>query len=86
MEHGLRNLAKHNNKVDYIITHCAPSSIQNSSRFVMLHKCAPQNAFTDYLDQIKNTVDYKTWFFGHYHDTDKVGNKEEMVYERMIEL
>lgn len=86
MEHGLRNLAKHNNKVDYVITHCAPSSIQNSSRFIMLHKCAPQNAFTDYLDRIRNNVEYKTWFFGHYHDTDKVSDKEEMVYEGMLEL
>ena len=85
MKYGLKNLAKHNNKVDYIITHCAPSSIQNDNWFVMLHKCAPQNAFTDYLDRIKNTVEYKRWFFGHYHGTDKI-NKEELVYEKIIEL
>ena len=27
MEHGLDNLEKNNNKVDYILTHCAPTSI-----------------------------------------------------------
>ena len=40
------------------------------------------NAFSSSYE----TVEYKRWFFGHYHGTDKISDKKELVYEKIIEL
>ena len=60
-------LEQHNNKVDYIITHCAPTKVL----YQMFNRVYPQdldklNAFFDYVDTV---VDYQNWWCGHYHIT-----------------
>ncbi len=60
------NLKKNDFKFDYVITHSAPSSIQA--------EIAPKyenNELTKFLEKIKNNIDCKKWFFGHYHQ-DKI--------------
>lgn len=61
-EEALSNLKKHNFKVDYIITHAAPTSIQQ-----MLDTKKPINQITDFFEDLKNKVDFEHWYFGHYH-------------------
>ena len=79
MDEGLKKLEKHDFTVDYIITHCAATDTQNLIK--------PQNGtdiMTDYLQKIKNTVQYEKWFFGHYH-TDRMINEKERVLSKIIE-
>ena len=78
MDEGLKNLEKHDFTVDYIITHCAATDTQNLLK--------PQNGvdiMTEYLQKIKNTVQYEKWFFGHYH-TDRMINEKERVFSTEI--
>ncbi len=82
MEEGLRNLAAHNNTVDFIVTHCCSSSTQ---AFLGGSFYKP-DAATTYLEQIKNTVSYKKWFFGHYHDNRNVFDKELLLYEQLVRV
>lgn len=65
MEEGLKNLAAHDNKVDYIITHSPCSSILEKMPGYpeFYHK----DYLTDYLDKIKNTTEFSAWMFGHMH-------------------
>ena len=81
-ENGLINLEKNNYKVDYIITHCAPTSIQN-----YIKKYYPVNELTDYLENLNDKVEFKNWYFGHYHKNiiDNSG-KYICLYEKIIEL
>lgn len=60
---ALDNLAEHNNKVDYIITHAAPDNIlyQINPRFT-------QDSLTHFLYEIEKNIEFKHWYFGHYHD------------------
>lgn len=79
MDEGMKNLEKHNYTVDYIITHCAATDTQDLIK--------PQNGtdiMTDYLQKIKNIVQYEKWFFGHYH-TDRMINEKERVLSTIIE-
>ena len=63
MDAGLANLAAVGNKVDYIITHCAPDSL-----FAQLIDRKPVvDYLTTYLKKIHETVDYERWYCGHYH-------------------
>lgn len=45
-----------------------------------------RDILTDYLEEIKNTIEYQVWFFGHYHDNKKVTKKDILLYEQMIRL
>ncbi len=83
MNEGIINLQKYNNEVDYIVTHCCSTSTQNEIGGKGLY--APDIA-TDYLERIKNTVAFRKWFFGHYHDNLNVNDKELLIYEQIIRI
>lgn len=80
MAEGRINLEKHDNKVDYIITHCCSSSSQTLLGGSMFKP----DILTSYLEEIKQTVKYKKWFFGHYHDNRNVSAEEILLFEQMI--
>lgn len=82
MEEGLRNLAAHNNTVDYIITHCAPTTVQYAFGLDNYEK----DMLTEYLEQIKKTVSFEHWFYGHYHKDRTICNKFTCVCDAVIEL
>lgn len=79
MENGLRNLEKHDNKVDLIVTHCCPSSIQ--SQFLPY---GDYDILTDYFNRIKHTVEYDQWYFGHYHFNAPIDEKHGCLYQYIL--
>ena len=56
---------------DYVISHCAPSSIQ---ALLSLGEYKPDE-LTKYLEEIRSRCQYKRWFFGHYHKDEPVDEK-----------
>ena len=56
-------LAQCNNQVDYIISHCAPSLIQGR-----LNPSYKRDRLTEYFEYVRETVKFKRWYFGHYHE------------------
>lgn len=56
---GLKTLAQHNNKVDYVITHCCPQSV--AAIFSM--GCYKPDNLTKYFDVVKKTISFDKWFF-----------------------
>ena len=81
MEEGLRNLEAHDFKVDYIITHCAPSSIQSQ-----IDRWMKRDELTEYLDKIYHSCEFKRWYCGHYHINQEITNNFEVIYEDIKEL
>ena len=81
MDYGLENLKMHDYKVDYIISHCAPSSIQweMDSRF-------DNDELTAYFDTVASRTDFKTWFFGHYHRTELIKDKYMALFDAVVGL
>ena len=79
---GLANLENVGNQVDVILSHCAPSSIQDIFGGGFYKK----DQLTDYLDQIRVRCTFKRWFFGHYHENMEIGQKFVMLYEMIIPL
>ena len=68
-------------QVDFVITHCAPSSVQD-----MVKQGYDKNILTDFFEQLKNTLTYKKWFFGHYHTDVDVDEKHCALFERVVRL
>lgn len=85
MLEGVENLKIHNNKVDYILTHSPYTSILsvmdgNSG----LYK---SDVLSDYLQNIKQTVDYKHWLFGHMHVNENYYfDRSTCIYEQIIRI
>lgn len=71
----------HNFRFDYIITHSAPTSVQNN-----ISPDYEINELTAFLEEIKNTVAYKKWFIGHYHQDKAVDEKHIAIFNSIIRI
>ena len=81
MENGIENLEKINYEVDYIISHCCPTSIQ-----ALINSTNKRDILTDYLQQISEKCTFKRWYFGHYHDYKQVNSQFALLYENIVPL
>ena len=68
--------------VDYLLTHCGPTSIQND----LLGPLSKPDALTDFLEEIGQRCQFKYHFFGHYHRNEIVRKKCVLLYEQIIRL
>jgi DNA repair exonuclease SbcCD nuclease subunit len=82
MKEGRENLASHKNSVDFIITHCCASSTQ---ALLSGGQYRP-DAMTTYLEEIRQTVKFKHWFFGHYHEDRSINAKEHLLFEQIVRI
>lgn len=82
MEEGWKNLQTHQNVVDFIVTHCCASSTQ----ILLSGGMYKPDIATKYLEKIHQTVKFKKWFFGHYHDNKNVSAEEILLYEQIIRI
>lgn len=80
-EEARNNLAKYDNKVDYIVTHCIGTRVMNE-----LNQVGSIDRLTDFLTEIEMTVDYKQWYFGHFHGDMVVDDKHTLLYQNVIEM
>lgn len=83
MQEGISNLKKHHYKVDFIITHCAPTSLQHK----IMRGTRKANVLTEYLEEeVLQKTEYDLWMFGHYHGEGWAGEKEILLYENIFRL
>ena len=83
METGKFNLAKHDNKVDFIISH-SPST---SDLYLMGGKGLYEpDILTNYLEEIKATTEYKKHIFGHMHVNRAINDRDICLYEQIIRI
>lgn len=80
MQHGLETLEKNNWKCDYVLTHCASSSVQ------VLAGYFESNELTRYFEDVRQKLDYKKWFFGHYHENKNVTSIDILLYEQIVRV
>ncbi len=75
------NLSKQNWDVDFVITHCAPETIQQH-----IGDDYSENDLTHFLEQIKNKLSYEKWFFGHYHVDKQVDFKHICLFNKILRI
>lgn len=85
MKEGMENLKKHDNKVDFIVTHSPYTSILKfMDSGAGLYK---SDILTDYLQKLKETVDYKAFLFGHMHQNVSFHwDKAHCLYEQIVQI
>lgn len=83
MQHGLASLDKHHNEVDYILSH-SPST---SELYLMGGKgLYDTDPLTDYLENIKATIQYTRHLFGHMHVNKAINTKDICLYEQILRI
>ncbi len=82
MAEGLTNLEKNSWRVDYVMTHCTSSS----TTAVIGDGHYGQDILTDYLQEIKDKLKFKIWFFGHHHMDKQINTEEICLYEQIIRI
>lgn len=82
MDEGRRNLEANGNKVDFIVTHCCASGTE-----VLLGGGIYRSDYLNhYFEEIRQTVKFRKWFFGHYHGNKNVNAEEILIYEQIIRI
>ncbi len=77
MAFGLQALAEHGNSVDYIISHCCP---QNLASYFSRGMYKP-DSLTKFFDGVAENVEFKHWYFGHYHRDERYFGKYTCLYD-----
>ena len=76
-----RNLDAVGWQVDYIITHCAPTSIA-----LMGTRHNEADRLTDFLQEVQERAKYHYWLFGHYHDNKAIDEKHILLWEQIVRV
>lgn len=69
-------------EVDYVITHCAPSSIVD----ILGNGGYVHDHLTDFLEEIRERAKFHYWLFGHYHDNRIIDNRFVLLWEQMVQV
>jgi hypothetical protein len=80
---GINNLAKHDFKVDYILTHTT-----DTFTLKLINPYFEQDELSQYLNILKSeyNLKYKHHYFGHYHIDVSITPKETAVYQNIYRL
>ena len=81
MDEGIANLDKCGWNVDFVITHCHNSLYQG-----MLVYENSVDRLNQYFDDISQRLNYKRWYFGHYHTNKAVTYKDICLYGNIEQI
>lgn len=81
MERGRQSLKEVDNKVDYVLTHCAPQEVSSVLGFT------DRDKLTWYLNElIWDGLQFDRWFCGHMHIEKQIMSKFIILYEQIIRI
>ena len=73
-------LCAHEKKIDYVISHCAPTELQSVISQKKQDDSYQADRLTDFLQKVYSECSFRSWYCGHYHCAMKVG-KLNVLYE-----
>ena len=80
-EEAVRNLEQGNWKVDYVITHCAPTNVAR-----IINPDYQPDTLTEFLEMVNRRLDFQHWLLGHYHDNRCLTVKHTLLWKQMIQI
>ena len=85
-QNRILSLLDRENRFDYIFSHTCPSWFVPKHLFL---GCVDQNSVDKtmeyFLQDVYNKIEFKEWFFGHYH-SDESNGKMRLLFNTIIEL
>lgn len=87
IDHGIQNLMRNENHVDYVLTHTCPSDLLPEIQKRVTRSWNPNmdHSLEDTFQVIERDLHYQGWFFGHWHmDFDK--ERYHALYRRVVRI
>lgn len=81
MDKAIRALDECEWNVDYVITHCAPRSIQT-----MLAEWYENDPMVSFLERVRIDLQFKRWYFGHYHIDKQINEQFIAMYDKVVPI
>lgn len=78
-DHALETLDRHNWRVDMVVTHCAPDSMQRQVADWYEH-----DKLTNFLQIVRHDLIYGGWYFGHYHVDRRLNGEGMAMYKEIV--
>ena len=79
--YALDNLIKAGGNVDIVLTHEAPADYAKTiGCFYEPHE------YSKFLMELKDSIDFNNWYFGHYHVNKSVDEKAKCLFTDIIEI
>ena len=66
---------------DYIITHCAPTSIVKR-----VNREYEPDKLTDFFEEVKQKGNFYYWLFGHYHENKIIDDRYVLLWEQIVQV
>lgn len=74
-------------KVDYVITHTCPIGFEPTELFLSnLDQSTVDKTTEIWLRKIEMNLDYKHWYFGHFHGDRDINYKCSILFQEFLEL
>lgn len=74
-------------EVDHVVTHTCPRSILASTLFPATPTPGLEDeALTGFLDEVDRKLDFKRWYYGHFHRDRDVDARHTALFERIVPL
>lgn len=88
MQEGRSNLSEVDYSVDYVISHCLSSGMQDKleSYYGGGSRLYEQDILTNYFDELEGKLQYRVWFCGHYHVNLQLDEKHMILYKDIVSL
>ena len=90
IENAIRNLEKHDYKIDYMVTFTESQSEYFTyvccERGATLGCCVSGSFLTDAFDEIAKKVSCDRWFVGHHHRDIETVRKVRFIYKDFVQL
>ena len=86
LDEGFANLKRYGNKVDYIITH---SCGQRALTYPQIRIAAGVKTMcpeSHLLSNFEDIVDFKHWYFGHFHIDAELSDKYTALYHEVVKM
>ena len=82
IEHGFTSLLQQDFKVDYVLTHSAPTDVTLK---IKSHHCE-KDEVTEILDEFQKIITFDSWFFGHHHTDQLIKDNYYCLYNTIMKL
>ncbi len=91
IQEARKNLSNVGYCVDYVVTHCLSSSMQDLlTQYPILSRRVRSSykadILTDFFDELEKKLKYKQWYCGHYHVTFNLDDKHAILYKDIVPL
>ena len=83
IDRAWQKLCDQGKKVDYIITHCAPTFIQRKIGRKLHNDTYKPDRLTDFLERVYKECEFKEWYCGHYHHNMRI-KRVNVLYEDVV--